>query len=93
MTSTANPPSRRTHGRRSARRSQTASPIVSSTTAPATSRWPCSYLTPPTQPVGGVIWKLPNEVGQSGTESPASFEVTRAPAISRRKVENATKVA
>ena len=37
--------------------------------------------------------KPPNDVGQSGTESPASFEVTRAPAMSRRNVEKATKVA
>jgi hypothetical protein len=37
--------------------------------------------------------KDPNEVGQSGTARPASLLVTRAPAIIRTKVVQATKVA
>jgi hypothetical protein len=37
--------------------------------------------------------KEPKEVGQSGTASPASLLVTRAPATISRKVVKATKVA
>ena len=37
--------------------------------------------------------KLPKDVGQSGTESPASLPVTNAPAIIKRKVQKATKAA
>src|SRR4030095_13016026 len=37
--------------------------------------------------------KVPKDVGQSGTESPASFEVTRAPAMISKKVVNVTKAA
>src|SRR5579862_760455 len=44
---------------------------------------------PPT--MGGV--SEPYESGQSGTESPASLEVTKAPAISRKNVQHAVKTA
>ncbi len=37
--------------------------------------------------------KEPNEVGQSGTESPASLLVTRAPAMMRRNVQQARTTA
>jgi hypothetical protein len=39
------------------------------------------------------IRKLPKEVGQSGTERPASLLVTNAPAMIKRKVQIATKIA
>jgi hypothetical protein len=41
--------------------------------------------------MGGV--KEPYASGQSGMESPASFEVTKAPAIRRTNVQEAVKTA
>ena len=46
-------------------------------------RWVCSTRTPPTN--GGILYSDPNEVGQSGTERPASLLVTSAPAMSSRR--------
>ena len=43
---------------------------------PAIMRWPCSNFTPPTM---RGMRKVPKDVGQSGTERPASLPVTRAP--------------
>jgi len=42
---------------------------------------------PPT--IGGRRYSEPNDVGQSGTESPASLLVTSAPATMRTKVQQA----
>jgi hypothetical protein len=42
--------------------------------------------------MGGIL-KLPKEVGQSGTERPASLLVTSAPAMIKKKVQTATKIA
>src|SRR5580658_9342610 len=47
----------------------------------------CSNLTPPTS--FGILYNDPNEVGQSGTDRPASLLVTKAPAMIRRKVHEA----
>ena len=41
------------------------------------------------RPSCGILYQDPNEVGQSGTESPASLLVTSAPAMIRRKVAQA----
>src|SRR5271157_2307828 len=87
---TAKPPNRRTQRRESLRQSHNARIIVRIATVPAIMRWPCSYITPPTM---RGMRKLPNEVGQSGTESPASFEVTSAPAMTSKKVAKVTRMA
>jgi hypothetical protein len=63
---------------------------VSIPTTLAIIRCPCSYFTPPTM---RGMRKLPNEVGQSGTERPASLLVTSAPAMINRNVAQATKMA
>jgi hypothetical protein len=39
------------------------------------------------------LYKEPNEVGQSGTDRPASLLVTRAPAMIKRKVQKARMTA
>src|SRR5216684_7694514 len=54
-------------------------------------RWMCSNLTPPTS--FGILYQEPNDVGQSGRESPASLLVTSAPAMMRTKVQQASKTA
>jgi hypothetical protein len=59
--------------------------IVRKPTEAAMTRCDHSYTIPPT--IGGV--KEPHASGHVGTESPASFEVTSAPAISSRKVAHA----
>ena len=64
--------------------------IVNRTMDPAMARWLHSYRIPPRN--GGTL-KDPNEVGQSGMESPASLLVTRAPAMMRTKVAHAVKTA
>src|SRR5712692_1467781 len=65
--------------------------IVSSPATWAIMRCVCSNLTPPTSL--GILYQDPNEVGQSGTESPASLLVTRAPAMMRRNVQVARTTA
>jgi hypothetical protein len=57
---------------------------------PAIARWLHSYRIPPCN--GGTL-KDPNEVGQSGMESPASLLVTSAPAMIRTNVAHAVKTA
>ena len=37
----------------------------------------------------GILYQEPNEVGQSGTERPASLLVTSAPAMIRRNIQPA----
>src|SRR5208337_2985976 len=88
--STAAPPVHFTQRRESLIQRARARMIVRIPTAPAIMRWPCSNLTPPTM---RGIRKLPKEVGQSGTDRPASLPVTSAPAIIRRKVQTVTKIA
>ncbi|MGB8062646.1 MAG: hypothetical protein WCF26_12170 [Candidatus Sulfotelmatobacter sp.] len=51
----------------------------------------CSNLTPPTS--FGILYNEPKDVGQSGTESPASLLVTSAPAMMSRKVQQARTTA
>src|SRR3982074_1856213 len=48
-------------------------------------RWMCSNCTPPTS--FGILYQEPKDVGQSGTDNPASLLVTSAPAMRRRKVQ------
>jgi len=63
--------------------------IVRKPTEAAITRCDHSYTIPPT--IGGV--NEPQASGHVGTESPASFEVTSAPAIKSKKVEHAVKTA
>ena len=65
--------------------------IVSSPAPCAIMRCVCSNFTPPTS--FGILYQEPNEVGQSGTDSPASLLVTSAPAMMRRKVQQARMTA
>ena len=73
-------PSTFIHLRCSTRCVQTAITMISRPMNSANMRWPCSYFTPPT--MGGILYSEPNEVGQSGTDRPASLLVTSAPARS-----------
>src|SRR6185369_12698770 len=58
-------------------------------TVVATRRWPCSQNRLPT-----IFGKTcPFESGQSGVASPASLLVTSAPAIIKKNVAQATKIA
>ena len=77
----------RIHRRFSVRHVQTARRIVNSPAPCAIMRCVCSNFTPPTS--FGILYQEPNEVGQSGTDSPASLLVTSAPAMMRRKVQQA----
>src|ERR1700694_2604524 len=45
----------------------------------------CSNCTPPTS--FGILYQEPQDVGQSGTDNPASLLVTSAPAMRSRKVQ------
>jgi len=54
-------------------------------------RWVCSNCTPPTK--CGILYSEPKEVGQSGTDNPASLLVTKAPAMMSRNVQPARKQA
>ena len=76
-------PKIRIQRRFSVRQVQTARMIVSSPAPCAIMRWVCSNFTPPTS--FGILYKEPNEVGQSGTDSPASLLVTSAPAMIEKK--------
>src|SRR6266702_1436557 len=58
----------------------------------ATTRWENSKSPPPLSISAGGI-QLPWDFGQSGTESAASVEVTKAPATKRRTVQQTTKIA
>ena len=74
--------------------SQTASTIVSMPTAEAMSRCVCSKRIPPTIFESGNVNMLwPYVVGQSGTDSPDSVDVTRPPATISASVAAATKTA
>ncbi len=81
--------SRRTPARFSRTANQSASPIVSSPTAAAISRCPCSNSTPPVM-CGN---RPPNDSGQSGTESPEPVLVTSPPATRRTVVAHAQATA
>ena len=80
-------PSTRIHLRVSTRCVHTAITMISRPMNSAIMRWVCSYFTPPT--MGGSLYSEPKEVGQSGTERPASLLVTSAPATIRRNVAQA----
>src|SRR5216684_2909967 len=63
-------------------------PCAISVRSPATCaimRWMCSNCTPPTS--FGILYQEPKDVGQSGTDNPASLLVTSAPAMRSRKVQ------
>ena len=57
--------------------------IVSSPATCAIMRCVCSNFTPPTS--FGILYQDPNEVGQSGTERPASLLVTSASGDDEKK--------
>ena len=63
--------------------------MVRSPTDVATNRWPCSQNRLPT--ILGKNW--PFDKGQSDVANPASWLVTFAPAIMRKKVAQATSTA
>src|SRR5436305_4653975 len=77
--------------RRSTNHVQTANTMLHMPVNQAIMRWLCSYTMPPIQ--GGSFTRWPYEVGQSGTDRPASSLVTSAPAIMTRKVTAAMKSA
>src|ERR1051326_1237743 len=87
----AEKPKMRIQRRFSERHVQTARMIVSSPAPWAIMRWVCSNFTPPTS--FGILYQEPNEVGQSGTERPASLLVTKAPAMISKKVQQARRTA
>src|SRR5712671_5919276 len=82
-------PIQRIQARFSTLHSHAAKIIVRMPTQVAITRWVNSYRMPPT--MGGA--SEPYASGQSGIERPASFEVTKAPAIRSRKVQHAVKTA
>src|SRR5689334_15448381 len=82
-------PSQRIHERFSTLHSEAAKIIVRKPTEAAITRCDHSYTIPPT--IGGVT--DPQASGQVGTERPASLEVTRAPATSSKKVQQAVNTA
>src|SRR5258705_6164491 len=84
--SNANTASRRTQRRSSFFQRQIVSTIVSRPTVVATMRWPCSQNRFPT--MRGKT--CPFESGQSDVARPASWLVTRAPAMIKKKVAQAT---
>ena len=84
-------PKLRIQRRSSVRQVQSARMIVRRPTNSASMRWPCSNRTPPT--IGGILQIDPKLVGQSGTESPASLLVTKAPARIKVKIAPAMKTA
>ena len=78
---------------RSSRRcSQTASSHGHQSHGPAINRWPCSARTFSIVHQRGGL-RPPYEVGQSGTERPASRLFTRPPAVISRTTKQARKVA
>ena len=77
--------------RRSANQVQIDIVTVSKPMNSAIMRWLCSYLMPPT--MAGRRYIEPNEVGQSGTERPASLLVTSAPTTMSKNVAPAVKIA
>src|SRR6266853_5240919 len=75
----------RSQRRFSTRQVQIARISVRSPATCAIMRWMCSNCTPPTS--FGILYQEPKDVGQSGTDNPASLLVTSAPAMRSRKVQ------
>src|SRR5262245_24541731 len=82
----------RSHLRPSFRQITTVSTSSSPPTTPAITRCECSKNAPPTscRSEGNHV---PNDFGQSGTESAAALEVTNAPATNNRTVQSSTNSA
>src|ERR1700757_3749697 len=89
---TATAPSHRTHARLSFAQSRTVSSKVRTPSPPATARCENSNRSPPCKDESGGT-KVPCDVGQSVTESAASFEVTSAPATNSRIVQHTVNTA
>jgi hypothetical protein len=83
--------SQRNQRRRSTIRVQMAIARVNVISDPANIRWVHSKRTPPTK--CGTLMRYPKDVGQSGTDSPASLLVTRAPAVMTTRVAQAVNTA
>src|SRR5258708_32333425 len=82
----------RSHLRSSFRQIITVSTTSNKPRTPAITRCECSKNAPPPscRSEGN---QVPNDFGQSGTESAATLEVTRAPATNNRTVHSSTKTA
>ncbi len=89
---TAITPNQRSHGRDSFIRNRIASTRTRIPKIKAITLWVCSKPAPPARYLKGGN-QVPNDFGQSGTESAASCEVTRAPAKKRRTVQQTTNLA
>src|SRR5258707_3560118 len=89
---TAITPNQRNQRRSSLSQIRIASASVKMPNAPAITRCECSKNAPPASCLkeGNHV---PNDLGQSGTESAAFLEVTSAPAIKRSTVQATTKLA
>src|SRR5713101_8006650 len=89
---TATTPNQRNQRRSSLSQIRIASPSVKIPKPPAITRCECSKNAPPANCLNEGN-QVPNDLGQSGTESAALLEVTSAPAIKRRTVQATTKLA
>src|ERR1700730_17051580 len=89
---TAITPNQRNHRRSSLSQIRIASTSVKTPKPPAITRCECSKNAPPANCLSEGN-HVPNDLGQSGTESAALLEVTRAPATKSSTVHNTTKLA
>src|ERR1700730_8057732 len=89
---TATTPNQRNQRRSSLSQIRITSASVKMPNPPAITRWECSKNAPPASCLSEGN-QVPNDLGQSGTESAALWEVTSAPAIKRRIVQATTKLA
>src|SRR6185369_388806 len=78
-------PNQRSHRRMSFTQITTANAKIRTPSTPAITRCECSKNAPPAS-CRNVGNHVPNDFGQSGTDSAASFEVTSAPATNRSTV-------
>src|SRR5215470_10715879 len=92
MPATAITPNQRSHIRESFVQTMTASASVSTPSTPAITRCVCSKNAPPAScRIDGN--HVPNDFGQSGTDSAAFLDVTSAPNTNSSTVHSATKTA
>src|SRR5579863_3007797 len=88
----ATTPNQRSHRRSSFSQIRTTSITTKMPSTPAITRCECSKNAPPASILSDGN-HVPNDFGQSGTDSAASLEVTSAPATKRRTVQATTNFA